>query len=137
MTHRDQNGHFISDVEWARMHPEEGRGDTPEVGHMENPDGEDFDEEDAPEAPSPTGFGVEARNMEGGTVFVDTGRGNTTEVAIGSPFVSTLERLANEAHYGGYFRIFLNGREVVNPEDSPANIEKGMRIAITSYDKVG
>ena len=49
----------------------------------------------------------------------------------------TLERLAEDAHYGGYFRIFLNGNEVINPEDSPATVEAGSRIAITAYDKVG
>lgn len=70
-------------------------------------------------------------------IFVDTGRGAAVEVAPGSPFVTTLERLADEHNYGGYFRIFLNGNEVVNPENSPETIEPGMRIAITSYDKVG
>ena len=71
------------------------------------------------------------------TVHVDMGRGQTVPVEAGAPFASTLERLADEAHYGGYFRVFLNGSEVINPEDAPANIEAGMRIAVTSYDKVG
>ena len=70
-------------------------------------------------------------------IYVDTGRGQGVEVQSGSPFATTLERLADEAHYGGYFRVFLNGSEVINPEDAPATIEPGMRIAVTSYDKVG
>lgn len=72
-----------------------------------------------------------------GSVFVDTGRGQTTEVPVGSPFGSTIERLAEAAHYGGYFRVFLNGSEVLNPEEAPATIDAGMRITITSFDKVG
>ncbi len=70
-------------------------------------------------------------------IFVDTGRGQTVEVQAGSPFASTLERLAHEANYGGWFRVFLNGSEVINPEDAPETIELGMRLAITAYDKVG
>lgn len=70
-------------------------------------------------------------------IFVDTGRGQGVEVRAGSPFASTLERLADEAHYGGYFRVFLNGSEVINPEEAPETIEPGMRLAITAYDKVG
>lgn len=70
-------------------------------------------------------------------IFVDTGRGQTAEVQPGAPFEETMNRLADEAHYGGYFRVFLNGSEVINPEDAPETIEPGMRLAITSYDKVG
>jgi len=81
--------------------------------------------------------GWTAGRLETQTVPVDTGRGQVVEVPAGSAFVPTLERLAEEAHYGGYFRIFVNGNEVVNPEDSPDTLEPGMRVAITSYDKVG
>ncbi len=70
-------------------------------------------------------------------IFVETGRGQTVEVSVGAPFAETLERVADEAHYGGYFRVFLNGEEIINPEESPTVIEPGMRIAVTSYDKVG
>ena len=79
-------------------------------------------------------FGQEAVD---GTVHIETGRGQTTEVQAGSPFSETVERVADEAHYGGYFRVFLNGEEIINPDEAPATIEPGMRIAITSYDKVG
>jgi hypothetical protein len=88
------------------------------------------------EAPEPS-FGAETRAQERNTVPVDTGRGHTEDVEVGSPFVPTLERLADEARYGGYFRIWLNGVEILEPEDSPETIESGMRIAITAYDKVG
>ena len=74
---------------------------------------------------------------EEGTVHIETGRGQTAEVQVGSPFGESIERVADEAHYGGYFRVFLNGEEILNPEEAPDKIEAGMRIAITSYDKVG
>jgi len=73
----------------------------------------------------------------GGSVFIETGRGQTAEVQMGAPFQETIERVADEAHYGGYFRVFLNGEELLNPEEAPSTIEPGMRIALTSYDKVG
>jgi hypothetical protein len=81
----------------------------------------------------PTGTAAPAT----GSIFVETGRGTAVEVPVGSPFVETLNRLADEARYGGFFRIFLNGLEVINPTDAPATIEAGMRISITAYDKVG
>jgi len=87
-----------------------------------------------PEGAEEWGAGAQA---DEGSVYVETGRGNTAEVAVGSPFGETIERIADEAHYGGYFKVFLNGDELVNPEDAPEKIEAGMRIAITSYDKVG
>ena len=68
---------------------------------------------------------------------VDTGRGNSAPATIGSNFRSEIERIAEAASYGGFFKVFLNGHEVVNPEDAPELIEAGQRIAITSYDKVG
>ena len=70
-------------------------------------------------------------------IMVDTGRGNSVPVNPGANFGETIERIAEEANYGGYFRVFLNGREVVEPEEAPAVIESGMRLAITAYDKVG
>lgn len=73
----------------------------------------------------------------GELVFVETGRGQTAEVRVGTPFQEAVEQVANEAHYGGYYRVFLNGEEVLEPEEAPTAIEAGMRIAITSYDKVG
>jgi len=72
-----------------------------------------------------------------GQVFVETGRGQAMAVDVGAPFKETIERLANEAHYGGYFRVFLNGDELIDPDEAPDKVEAGMRIAITSYDKVG
>jgi hypothetical protein len=137
MTHRDASGHFISDAEWEELgRPQFSDGGEAEVGNtLDVEDTGEGEEEATPEAEEPS-FG-RAERVNQGSIFVDIGRGGSSEVAIGSPFVATLERLASEAHYGGYFRIFLNGNEVINPEDSPATIDKGMRIAITSYDKVG
>lgn len=71
------------------------------------------------------------------SVFVETGRGQTEEVQVGAPFGPTIEHVAEDAHYGGYFRVFLNGEEILDPAEAPATIEAGMRIALTSYDKVG
>ena len=73
----------------------------------------------------------------GQPIFVDVGRGQAVPVNEGDPFEATLTRLADEAHYGGFYRVYLNGSEIINPEDSPATIEPGMRVAITAYDKVG
>ena len=71
-------------------------------------------------------------------VMVDVGRGsNPVPVNVGEPFVPTMERLADEYNYGGFYRVFLNGSELVNPEDAPETFEAGMRVAITPYDKVG
>ena len=69
--------------------------------------------------------------------YVETGRGQVAEVAVGVPFADTMEELAEQAHYGKYFRVFLNGEELVDPADAPDVVQAGMRIAITSYDKVG
>ena len=80
-------------------------------------------------------FGREATG--GGSVNIETGRGQTAEVQVGAPFQETIERVADEAHYGGYFRVFLNGDELLDPNEAPTVVEAGMRIAITSYDKVG
>lgn len=91
--------------------------------------------EPEPEYVEPVTFGHEATAQE--SVHIETGRGQTTEVQSGAPFVATIERVADEAHYGGYFRPFLNGVEIVEPEDAPDTIEAGMRIVITAYDKVG
>ncbi len=71
------------------------------------------------------------------TIHIETGRGQTAEVQTGTSFGETVEKVAEDAHYGGYFRVFLNGEEIVNPEDAPETIEAGMVIAVCSYDKVG
>ena len=92
---------------------------------------EDIRAEDTVEEPA--GWGGNGRD----TVQVETGRGNAISVSVGVPFSATMEQLAEEAHYGGYYRVFLNGSELISPEEAPDIIEAGMRIAITSYDKVG
>jgi hypothetical protein len=117
-TYRDSHGHFCS------REVAEEEGTLPEEESDTEPD-EDIDT-----------FGTESRG--GDLVPVDVGRGGqVVNVRAGSPFVETLERLADQANYGGYYKVYLNGNEVVNPSDAPATIESGMRIAITSYDKVG
>lgn len=71
------------------------------------------------------------------TVMVETGRGNAVAVQVGAPFRETVERIAEAAHYGGSFRVYLNAEEVIEPGEAPTSIQPGMRIAITAYDKVG
>ncbi len=119
MTHRDEHGHFISDEEWERRQSAANPPEEP----VEEPTTER------------RGWTDPAQSQE--TLFIDTGRGNTVEVSVGSPFQSTVERVAEDAHYGGYYRVYLNGSEIVHPEEAPQTIESGMRIVITSYDKVG
>ena len=74
---------------------------------------------------------------EGQTVIIETGRDQSVEVPAGSPFVETVEKAAGDANYWGYYRVFLNGTEVCDPSNAPDTIEPGMRVQITSYDKVG
>lgn len=83
----------------------------------------------------PTGFGHDAGGRE--TIPVKVGRGQTADVQVGAPFEETINGLAEDAHYGGYYRVFLNGEEILEPTEAPETIQLGMRIAITSYDKVG
>lgn len=85
--------------------------------------------------PRPEGFGNVPTTTE--RVHIETGRGQTAEAQVGQPFTETIERVADQANYGGYFRVFLNGEEVLEPTQAPEFIEPGQRIAITSYDKVG
>ena len=128
MPYRDEHGHFISEEE-ARAkglideeEDEEDEGELEDVG----------EEESTPRTP------LTARaTRQAGSVFVDVGRGDPIEVQTGSPFVETLDRLAGLAHYGGDYRVFLNGSEILYIEEAPATIEDGMRLAITSYDKPG
>ena len=96
----------------------------------EGPEGEGRPGEEAPER----GWAPEA---PGRTVHVETGRGVGVEVPVGSPFVETVERIAAEANYGGYFRVFLGGSELLERGVAPETIEEGQRITITAYDKVG
>ena len=85
-------------------------------------------------APRTDTFGGPDR--EQGVVSVEVGGGHV-EVPVGADFVNTIEQVAREHHFGGYFRVFVNSNELVNPGDAPGQIEAGMRIALTSYDKVG
>jgi len=128
MPYRDEHGHFINEEE-ARarglIDEEEGKG---EEGELEDVG----EEESTPRTP------LAARaTRQAGSVFVDVGRGDPIEVQTGSPFIETLDRLAGLAHYGGDYRVFLNGSEILYIEEAPATIEDGMRLAITSYDKPG
>ena len=122
MAYRDREGHFISEDEARRRGMIPGEGVAEEAA---------VDEDVAPRQ-----WAEEARG-EAQPIFVDIGRGEPVQVAPGAPFEETTNRLADEAHYGGFFRVFLNGSELVNPGDAPATFEPGMRVAITSYDKVG
>ena len=77
------------------------------------------------------------RKEQPGTINIVTGRDQTAKVQTGIPFSDAVEKVADDAHYGGYYRVFLNGNEIVDPSDAPETIEAGMQIAICSYDKVG
>ena len=70
-------------------------------------------------------------------VMVETGRGNAVAVPVGSNAASAINRIAEEANYGGFFRVFRNGGEMLNEPDPGMSIQEGDRWAITSYDKVG
>jgi hypothetical protein len=63
-------------------------------------------------------------------IYVETGRGQSVAVQPGEPFIATVERIADEAHYGGYFRVFLNGEEILNPTEAPATFVAGQRVAV-------
>jgi len=135
MTHRDANGHFISDEEWEIQNRNSVAPTSQRTSVAEDEDEEDEDNEPIEgEIVTPAwGEGQTPR-----TIFIDTGRsGQTAEVRVGDPFQETVKEVSERAHYGGYFRVYLNGTEVVNPEDAPRAIESGMRIALTPYDKVG
>jgi len=130
MTHRDANGHFISDEEWERQNRTSIAPTSQRTSVAEDEDNEPIEGEIVTSA---WGGGQTPR-----TIFIDTGRsGQTAEVRVGDPFQETVKEVSERAHYGGYFRVYLNGTEVVNPEDAPRAIEAGMRISLTPYDKVG
>jgi hypothetical protein len=130
--------------------------DEPMIGHFQKEEENIEEGENEMENQETTGFRTEPREMEdndGGSterrafgigagataesVFIETGRGQTAEVHVGENFAETVERVSNAAHYGGYYRVFLNGDEIINPAEAPEKILSGMRIAITAYDKVG
>ncbi len=129
MSYRDEHGPFINEEEARKMGL---AGDIVEEAE-EEPD--DWEPTSEPETPRTSIHDQAARPA--GSVFVDVGRGDPVEVPTGSPFVPTLDRLAEQAHYGGDYRVFVNGSEVLYIEEAPATIEAGMRVAITSYDKPG
>lgn len=112
----------------AEQNPEREEETTPMEDPIEETGGEDQPE---PERPR-----WRAGNPEE-QVYVETGRGSAVQVAAGSPFAETIDRLANEANYGGYYRVFLNADEILDPAEAPETLEPGMRVAITPYDKVG
>jgi hypothetical protein len=131
--YRDSQGHFCSREEAIRQ------------GTIRE-DGSPIEAEEAPQGGATPAENASPREGEWGgtrtqqpvaTIPIDTGRGQVVEVPVGAPFSETIERVADEAHYGGYFRVFLNGSELVDPEEAPEKIEASQRIAITSYDKVG
>ena len=88
------------------------------------------EDEDYPVTPWAVADGEEA-------VTIETGRGTSCRVAVGAPFEETIVAVAEQANYGKFFRVFLNGHEIVSPDDAPETIESDMRIVLTTYDKVG
>ena len=94
-------------------------------------DDDDYeDDEREPVTPWAVADGEEA-------VTIETGRGTSCRVAVGAPFEETIVAVAEQANYGKFFRVFLNGHEIVSPDDAPETIESDMRIVLTTYDKVG
>lgn len=87
--------------------------------------------------PEPAGGWTRPDHTPAGQVIIETGRGNSVNIDAGEPFQATIERIADEANYGGYFRVFLNGEEIVDPTTAPRTLEEGMRVTLTPYDKVG
>lgn len=140
MVYKDAKGHFISKAEAERLGiagveedataPVVIRGDAPETPVTPEEPGIQFD------VNRPAWAG-NAPRQPARSVFIDTGRGQTAEVHVGDAFQPTIERLADEAHYGGFFRVFLNGTEIEEPGQAPETILEGQRISITAYDKVG
>jgi len=116
-----------------RNRTEEPEEEVMEEEEMDNE--EEWGEEEEYRQP---GWTPDNTNIPAGeTVTIETGRGNAVQVPVGANFVQTIERVADQASYGGFFRVYLNGDEIVDPTRSPETIQPGMRIAITSYDKVG
>ena len=132
MPYRDERGHFISREE-AERRGLVGRETTPAPTPADTPEP---DEPDEGVWTPPPRWAEQAAHPQG-SVFIETGRGQTAEVQVGAPFQETIERVAEDAHYGGFFRVYLNGEEIVRPNEAPATIEAGQRITLTSYDKVG
>ena len=120
MPYRDEHGHFISE--------EEAR----ERGLVEAVD--DSEAEEAPDEAAPRVWGAAQAPTE--DVHIQTATGASIPVPAGSPFAETLDRVGNDL-YHGYFRVFLNGQEILEEKDAPSVIEPGMRIVLTPYDKVG
>jgi hypothetical protein len=129
MPYRDSQGHFISEAE-ARS-----RGLIPPA----NAAGEVLPEvvEIPATATSPAQHLTWVNENQGEIIFIDTGRGQAVEAHVGENFEAAVNRAAEQVHYGGYFKVFLNGSEVVNPSEAPQTVQPGQRIAITAYDKVG
>lgn len=140
MAYRDENGHFISREEFERKLRQGYRNDgnnkliAPNNNVPATRDDEEEGEEETAASEVTQAWGGENRQQE---VSVETGRGQAVKVRVGSPFAPTIERIADQANYGGFYRVFLNGSEVVTPEQAPERIEAGMRIAVSAYDKVG
>jgi hypothetical protein len=94
--------------------------------------------EDGAEEATPVRHFSQRGATEGAThVMVETGRNKSVKAEVGASFESEVDRIATAANYGGDYRVYLNGIEIINPEDAPTTIQAGMRIAITAYDKPG
>ena len=83
-----------------------------------------------------TEFGAAEQNNPD-YVAVDTGGRIAVRIAVGSNFAEEVQRVANEANFGGFYKVYLNDSELEHIEDAPEKVEPGMRIAIAPYDKAG
>lgn len=87
-------------------------------------------------------FRDSARRREG-VVMVETGRNKAVPAPVGANLDDTIDQIAERANYGGDYRVFINGSEILSAEEYPRDmngnqvIQAGMRIAISSYDKPG
>jgi len=108
---------------------------------------EDFEDEEetTPHSNLPVlTFRDRSANVHVGQVMVETGRGNAIAVDIGAPVEETLDRIANQCNYGGDYRVFLQGTELLEPGEIPFDpqthrqtFQAGQRWSITAYDKPG
>ena len=106
---------------------------------------EDEEREEALEGevlPAVVTFRDNAHRREG-VVMVETGRNKAVPAPVGANLDDTIDQIAERANYGGDYRVFINGSEILNATEYPRDIDgnqviqAGMRIAITAYDKPG
>jgi len=67
------------------------------------------------------------------TVITKDGREKKRRIKVGSPFADTMQQRAAFDNVF-WFRVFVNGKEIKCPVESPPLIEKGMVILLIHED---